>query len=171
MNLINLTKLSYPSSLSQQDCSYLRIGLLLWLTIQMQRAQTLQVSKGHWSDQVDGIPRQSQINQSAHVDKVTSAHFRDEVVSQSQLDSAAVNMRGDKQEALVGAERAERLRKVSAHAVEGTGRDHAPRLPCSNQRRQQAACDQSQPVKRRERDGVGEGSFGRPGTGAVDEVG
>lgn len=75
----------------------------------MQRAQTLQVSKAHWSDEVDGISRQSQINQSAHVDKVTSAHFSDEVVSQSQLDGAPVNMRGDKQQALVGAERAERL--------------------------------------------------------------
>lgn len=137
----------------------------------MQRAQTLQVSKGQWSDQVDGIPRQSQINQSAHVDKVNPAHFRDEVVSQSQLHGAPVNVRGDKQEALVGAERAERLRKVSTHAVEGTGRDHAPRLPCSNQRRQQAACDQSQPVERRERDGVWKGSFRSPGAGAVDEMG
>lgn len=75
----------------------------------MQRAQTLKVSKSHWSDQVDGVPRQSQIYQTSHVDKVSPAHFCDEVVSQSQLDSAAVNVRGDKQEALVGTECAERL--------------------------------------------------------------
>lgn len=75
----------------------------------MQRAQTLQVGKGHWSNQVDGVPRQSQINQAAHVDKVTPTHLRDEVVSQSQLDSAPVNVRGDEQEALVGTECAERL--------------------------------------------------------------
>lgn len=94
---------------------------LFGLTIQMQRAQTLQVSKGHRSDLVDGIPRQSQINQSTHVDKVTPAHLHDEVVSQSQLNGAPVNVRGDKQEALVGAECAERLREVSTNAVEGTG--------------------------------------------------
>lgn len=75
----------------------------------MQRAQTLQVSKGHWTDDVDGIPRQSQIHQSGHVDKVNPSHFRDEVVGQSQLDCAPVNVRGDKQEALVSAECAERL--------------------------------------------------------------
>lgn len=58
---------------------------------------------------MDGIPRQSQINQSGHVDKVIPTHFHDEVVSQSQLNGAAVNMWGDKQKALVGTECAERL--------------------------------------------------------------
>lgn len=86
-----------------------RIVLLLWLTIQMQRAQTLQVTKGHRSDYVYGVPRQSQINQSAHVDKVDPAHLRDEVVGQPQLHGAPVDVRRDEQEALVGAERAERL--------------------------------------------------------------
>lgn len=86
----------------EEDCCF-------WLTIKMQRAQTLKVCKGHRSDQVDGIPRQSQINQSSHVDKVTSSHLHDEVVSQSQLNSAPVNVGGDKQEALVGTECAERL--------------------------------------------------------------
>lgn len=71
--------------------------MLVWLTIQMKRAQTFQISKGHWSDQVDGIPRQSQINQSRHVDKVTPAYFHDVVVGQTQLNCAPVNMRGDKQ--------------------------------------------------------------------------
>jgi len=155
--------LSNPISLNQ-DCNYFSL-----LTIQMQRSQTLQVPEGHRSDQVDGVPRQSQIDQSAHVDKVDPAHFRDEVVGQSQLHGAPVNVLGDKQEALVGAQRAEGLGEVSAHAVEGAGRDHAPHLPSSNQRRQQAACDQGQPVNRLEGDGVGTGSF--PGAGAADEVG
>lgn len=120
---------------------------------------------------MDGVPRQSQINQSGHVDKVNSSHFRYEVVGQSQLHRAPVNVRWDEQEALVGAERAERLREVSAHAVERAGRDHAPGLPCANQRRQQAACDQSQPVEHGERGGVREGSLGCPWAGVVDEVG
>lgn len=137
----------------------------------MQRAQTLQVSEGHWSDKVDGVPRQCQINQSGHIDKVISAHFHYKIVSQSQLHRAPVNVRRDEQETLVGTEGAERFREVSTHTVERTGRDHAPRLPCSNQRRQQAACDQRQPVKHRERDGVWKGSLGRPGAGAVDEMG
>lgn len=50
--------------------------------------------------------------------------------------------------------------------MEGAGRDHAPRLPGSDQRGQQAACDQSQPVERWERERVGEGSFRGPGAGA-----
>lgn len=91
------------------------------LTIQMQRTQTLQVGKGHRSDQVDGIPGQSQVDQSRHVDKVIPAHFGDEVVSQSQLNRAPIHMRGDEQEALVGTESAERFREVSTHTVERTG--------------------------------------------------
>lgn len=113
------------------------------LTVQMERAQTLQVSKGQWSYQVDGVSRQSQINQSGHVDKVVPSHLHDKVVCQPQLDCPSVHMRRHEQEAFVGAQRAQRLRQVAAHAVEGAGGDHAPSLTCSNQRGQQAACDQS----------------------------
>lgn len=113
------------------------------LTVQMERAQTFQVSEGQWSDQVDGVSRQSQINQSGHVDKVIPSHLHDKVVCQPQLDGASVHMRWHEQEALVGTQRAQRLGQIAAHAVEGAGGDHTPGLTCSNQRRQQAACDQS----------------------------
>lgn len=118
---------------------------------------------------MDGVPGQSQVNQSGHVDKVVPAHFHDEVVRQPQLNRAAVHVRRDKQEAFVSTQRAERFRKVPAHAVERAGGDDAPCLPRSNQRGQQAACDQGQPVERRR--GVREGSFASPGAGAGDEVG
>lgn len=136
----------------------------------MERAQTLQVGKGQRSDQVDGVSRQSQINQSGHVDKVVPSHLHDKVVRQPQLHGAPVHMRRHEQEALVGTQRAQRLGQVAAHAVEGAGGDHAPSLPRSNQRGQQAAREQSQPVERGERGGVGKGSFCRPGTWAVDEM-
>lgn len=136
----------------------------------MERAQTLQVGEGQRSDQVDGVPRQSQIHQSRHVDKVAPPHLRDEVVGQPQLDGAPVHVRRHEQETLVCAQRAERLGQVAAHAVEGAGGDNAPGLTCSNQRGQQAACDQSQPVEGGQRGRVGKGSFGRPGTRAVEEV-
>lgn len=118
-------------------------AVLSWLTVKVQRAQTFQVRKRHGSNQVDCVSGQSQINQACHVGKVNPAHFCDEVVSQPQLHGASVNVWGDKQEALVGTEGAKWLWKVATDAVEGTGRDHAPSLPCSNQRRQEAACDQS----------------------------
>lgn len=135
----------------------------------MEGAQTLQVGEGQRPDQVDGVSGQGQVHQSRHVDKVVPAHFHDEVVRQAQLHRAAVHVRRDEQQAFVGAERAERLRQVAAHAVERAGGDHAPRLPCSNQRRQQAACDQGQPVERRGR--VWEGPSAGPGAGAGDEMG
>lgn len=135
----------------------------------MERAQTLQVGKGQRSDQVDGVSRQSQVDQPGHVDKVAPAHLHDEVVRQPQLHGAPVHMRRHEQEALVGTQRAQRLGQVAAHAVEGAGGDHAPSLPGSDQRGQQAAGEQSQPVERGERGGVGQGSFCRPGTWAVDE--
>lgn len=118
-------------------------GMSVGLTVQMERAQTLQVSKGQRSDQVDGVSGQSQINQPGHVDKVVPSHLHDEVVCQSQLNGAPVHMRRHKQEALVGTQRAQRLGQVAAHTVEGAGGDHAPSLTRSNQRGQQAACDQS----------------------------
>lgn len=135
----------------------------------MERAQAFQVGEGHRPDEVDGVPGQSQVNQSGHVDKVVPAHFHDEVVRQPQLNRAPVHVRRDEQESFVSTQRAERLGKVPAHAVEGAGGDHAPCLPRSNQRGQQAACDQGQPVERRRR--VREGSFASPGAGAGDEVG
>lgn len=147
----------------------LRPGNVASPTIQMQRAQTFQVGKGHRPDEVDGVPGQSQVNQSGHVDEVVPAHFHDEVVRQPQLNGATVDVRRDEQEAFVSTQRAERFRKVPAHAVERAGGDHAPCLPRSNEGGQQAACDQGQPVERRS--GVPEGSFARPGAGARDEAG
>lgn len=83
------------------------VRLLRQLTVQMQRTQALQISEGHWSNQVDRVPRQGQIHQAGHVDKVVASHFCNEVVGQPQLDGASVDVRGHEQEALVGAERAE----------------------------------------------------------------
>lgn len=73
----------------------------------MQRAQTFQVGEGHGPDEMDGVSRQSQVNQSGHVDKVVPAYFHDKVVRQPQLNRAAVDMRRDEQEAFVSTERAE----------------------------------------------------------------
>lgn len=138
-------------------------------TVQMEGAQTLQVGEGQGPDEVDSVSGQGQVHQSGHVDKVIPAHLRDEVVRQAQLHGAAVHVGWDEQQALVGAQRAERLRQVAAHAVEGAGGDHAPRLPCSNQRWQQAACDQGQPVERG--GGVRESPAACLGAGAGDEAG
>ena len=72
--------------------------------VQVQGVQVLQVGEGVGHDLADGVARQRQVDQAAHVGEVAVPQRGDEVVHQPQLGRLPVDVGGDEQEARLGSE-------------------------------------------------------------------
>lgn len=87
--------------------------------VQVERVEVLEVGEGVRADLADGVAREREVDEAAHVGEVAVAQRGDEVVHEAELGGAAVDVGRHEEQARLGTEHRVGGQKVLARATLG----------------------------------------------------